>query len=239
MKNSSSKATRINNILYLLISLPLWLSCGESPNRPDNLQKDNSKIIEMRPHLKRSLVVTPLGSTSPIYIQWAAKALNETYKMPVIVENSIPNRPDHHYTQEGKENKVNASKILNEFKSTKVIPVFITEADIAIDKKLKNGKQLIAYGIIGLGKQPIVLTRMSNSCAIVSTYRIKKIKSIETTRVRLQKAVVHEVGHNLSLPHCNNQRCVMVDAKGKVSNIDNAKKSFCKNCTNTIKEYLK
>lgn len=152
MKNSSSKATRINNILYLLISLPLWLSCGESPNRPDNLQKDNSKIIEKRPHLKRSLVVTPLGSTSPIYIQWAAKALNETYKMPVIVENSIPNRPDHHYTQEGKENKVNASKILNEFKSTKVIPVFITEADIAIDKKLKNGKQLIAYGIIGLGK---------------------------------------------------------------------------------------
>ena len=238
MKNSFYKIYGISIILCLLIILPYKISRGENPNKFDNFQKDNFKILKNHPHLKRPLVVTPLGSVSPLYVQWVTKSLNETYKMPVKVEKSLPIRPYHYYTQEGKKNRINASKILKEFKSTKDIPVFITETDIAIDKKLKNGKQIIGYGIIGLGLQPEDLMRIRNSCIIVSTYRIKNTKSIETTQNRLQKAVIHEVGHNLSLPHCNNQKCVMVDAKGKVSTIDNAKKSFCKNCANTIKEYL-
>lgn len=80
---------------------------------------------------------------------------------------------------------------------------------------------------------------MSSTCIIISTYRIKN-KSLEVFQNRIKKVTIHEVGHNLTLRHCKKQiNCVMIDAQGKVSTIDNAQYKFCQNCAHLIEPYLK
>ncbi|MFM8316862.1 MAG: hypothetical protein ACKOAV_00625 [Bacteroidota bacterium] len=59
-------------------------------------------------------------------------------------------------------------------------------------------------------------------------------------RKRLQKVIVHEVGHSLSLPHCQHHNtCIMVDVGKPKSSIDRIKTTFCAKCRKQIEPYLK
>jgi archaemetzincin len=51
---------------------------------------------------------------------------------------------------------------------------------------------------------------------------------------RLIKVSIHETGHSLGVPHCKNTKCVMTDAKGKGSTVDNATIWMCEECKSKI-----
>ena len=52
---------------------------------------------------------------------------------------------------------------------------------------------------------------------------------------RLQKVVIHEVGHNLGLPHCKvDSRCVMRDAAEKIQTIDEVDAALCEACKSSL-----
>ena len=219
----------------LLTTAYMIMACQE-------LKDPNTYIIKGKLVEDRTLVITPLGRVNPLYIQWTREALEKTYKMPIQVEKSLPLKPEYYYPPTTRRNKLNADQILKIFKSSNEIPVLITESDIG-HKRIINNDTIDDYGIIGIGKlgkrRQNSLTKDNELALIISTFRIKNTTN-DNFRKRLYKVTIHEIGHNLSLPHCKYQsNCVMVDARGKATTIDKANEAFCQQCRNIIKPYLR
>ena len=72
----------------------------------------------------------------------------------------------------------------------------------------------------------------------IKNYRIAgltfKGKQISVITLRLnnkntKKVILHEFAHGLGLPHCTHKNCIMNDARGKLSNLDNCN-SFKESC---------
>ena len=85
------------------------------------------------------------------------------------------------------------------------------------------------WGIFGLGYRP------GPSC-VVSTFRIfsaGKAKNIK----RLQKVCLHELGHNLGIPHCPDADCFMRDANETIKTIDFVEVNLCVNCQARIHKF--
>jgi archaemetzincin len=78
------------------------------------------------------------------------------------------------------------------------------------------------WGIFGMA-------RLNKKPCVVSTHRMGK-----NHKDRLIKVSIHETGHSLGIPHCKNTKCVMTDAKGKGSTVDNAFLWMCDNCKSKI-----
>jgi len=69
--------------------------------------------------------------------------------------------------------------------------------------------------------------------AIVSTHRLKNSghgsSDIKKLIDRTSKVIVHEIGHLLSLKHCNNCKCVMSFSENE-HQLDNKNIMYCKKC---------
>ncbi len=98
---------------------------------------------------------------------------------------------------------------------TKIIG--LTAADISTTK----GK-VADWGVLGLG------TLDGKSC-VISSFRTVRGVSPATSRERLAKTAVHELGHNYDLGHCPNLGCLMEDARGKVATVD-GERDLCGEC---------
>jgi archaemetzincin len=82
------------------------------------------------------------------------------------------------------------------------------------------------WGVFGLGSCP-------GPTCVVSIYRLRKKKNYID---RLRKICVHELGHNLGLPHCDvGPKCVMRDANENIKNIDKEELDLCQNCWKLLK----
>lgn len=109
--------------------------------------------------------------------------------------------------------------------------VGLTNLDISTTKKDKSGNikkpehTYYDWGIFGLGYRP------GSSC-VISTYRLKsnKNKFVE----RLKKVTMHELGHNLGLPHCPNKHCFMQDAAETIKTIDGVELNLCEECRDQL-----
>lgn len=108
----------------------------------------------------------------------------------------------------------------------------LTHSDISFTKTNTFGAvkspawKYADFGIMGLGKCP-------GPVCVVSDFRLKhKDKSVQNQR--LAKVAIHELGHNLGLPHCPDKKCVMTDAVERVSTIDNARAELCNDCKKKI-----
>lgn len=96
------------------------------------------------------------------------------------------------------------------------------------DISTSNGK-IADWGVFGLGLCP------GNVC-VISSYRLQKASNTAAQlKQRLIKVVLHEIGHNLGLPHCtSNIKCLMTDAGGTINQVDKEKKWLCENCKSIL-----
>ncbi|HCQ13540.1 matrixin family metalloprotease [Flavobacterium sp.] len=109
----------------------------------------------------------------------------------------------------------------------------LTTKDVSVTKKEKDGTikkpewKYNDFGVMGLAYCP-------GKSSIISNFRLKnKDKKLELERFK--KVVIHEFGHNLGLPHCENTHCVMTSAAEKISTIDTEKMELCSKCKTQLK----
>ena len=87
--------------------------------------------------------------------------------------------------------------------------VGLTAADISTTKGRHRD-----WGVFGLA-------HLGGPAAVVSTFRLKRTARDQAhVRFRVVSTAVHEAGHTLGLPHCEEPRCVMQDAQGSIANTD-------------------
>lgn len=112
--------------------------------------------------------------------------------------------------------RIDADKILKKYRSEKRI-VLLTNKDICVNE----------YGIFGYGYKP-------GNTSIVSTFRISKNKKL--LKDRIEKILLHEIGHNFGLNHCEsfNNFCFMNSAKHSIKTIDKERIFLCENCLSKL-----
>jgi archaemetzincin len=204
--------------LLLLYSVFLLLSCHEV-----SLKK---KTIAIQPYgkVKQSIIDTLQHTIETVY----------NFETVLILENK--KLPESAFIRV-KSPRYRADSIISILKRKKPDSIDyligITSKDISTTKRDNNGKVLkpefkyLDWGVFGLGYRP------GPSC-IVSTHRIKssnKTKFID----RMKKVCMHEIGHNLGLPHCEvGEKCVMRDAAETIKTIDNVNLELCQNCKSLL-----
>jgi archaemetzincin len=75
---------------------------------------------------------------------------------------------------------------------------------------------------------------------VISTFRLKrKAKSQQHFLERMNKVVIHELGHTFGFDHCPVAACVMADAQGTIKTVDEGKETFCGLCRPKLDVILK
>lgn len=197
----------------LFLTLLAFVSCGAS------YHKQHTTVI----------AIQPIGSINLSEVNAVKAGLDSIYGMQVIVLPTL--KPPASAFINIKTPRYRADKLIAWLKQQ--LPdsadyiIGLTALDISTTKTDDWGRTLEPksryedFGIFGLGYCP------GKSC-IVSTFRLGNKPDL--MRSRLAKIAVHEVGHNLGLPHCKTRNCVMADAVERISTIDEEGLSLCKQC---------
>ena len=89
---------------------------------------------------------------------------------------------------------------------------------------IKKASSLPYYdeNLFGFSYQP------GNTC-IVSDLKFRTTNSFYFNR-RLKNVAIHEIGHNLGLQHCANDKCIMSKNNGDIITLDNCSNDYCSAC---------
>jgi archaemetzincin len=114
-------------------------------------------------------------------------------------------------------NRYRADKILNwlsnSYPGDRIIA--ITSYDIST-----TSGDIYDWGIFGLGS-------LHNNVSITSVYRLRG----NNIQDRLDKIVLHEIGHSYGLPHCtSNEQCIMKAGDHTIHAVDKEIKTLCSIC---------
>lgn len=198
-------------IWYLLFAVvSLMIGCDNNITHSEKIEKGNSTIH-----------IVPLGNVDINLLNFVKNWINNFYQIDCVIENE---KPLTTVILAASETRYEASKILKKYNSNQNTLLLI-EKDIAYNNVNRGVSE---WGIFGLGYRP------GKTC-VISTFRLKKSVNDIKFKERLQKVCLHEVGHNLGLPHCNNDSlCLMNDANGTIAQVDKEKIFFCISCKKQI-----
>lgn len=169
-----------------------------------------------KPNPQSVIYIQPLGEVSPEYLTFLQQSVHRFYGYQCVVKPAVPLTPD---LLAASQTRYEASKILQQFNSPQNL-LLITTKDIAHRKSDTQPE----YGIFGLGYRP-------GTTCVVSTFRLHRKVSQAKCLERLEKVALHEIGHNLGLPHCSHDKhCMMQAAQGTIKQVDLEKVWFCGAC---------
>jgi archaemetzincin len=215
---------------YILLSIIVFSSC----NTVSSGRNDHGILGSFVSEKTRRIAIQPIGTIPNIQIEKVKKAIDSIYKYQVVVLKSIQ-LPESCFTNV-KVPRYRADKLLEYLISIKSDSidniVGLTNKDISTTKKDEKGNvkeprsRYEDWGVFGLGYMP-------GSSTIISTFRITD-EDRKLTQERLNKVVVHELGHNFGLPHCPETKCVMADAVESIKTVDKGELTLCKKCKDLL-----
>lgn len=179
---------------------------------------------------KKYIGIQPLGVYDKQRIASIQTELSNFYKTPVIILPAVKIPKTFLNQQKGERYCADSILLmLKQFRNDSIVEVIgLLHKDIYTTKKDKQGnieKPVAKYGmwgIAGLGYLP------GDEC-VISDARLKT-KDSALFKHRLKTVIIHEVGHNLGLPHCKVKRCIMSDTNEKIATIDNYRGDYCDAC---------
>lgn len=220
-----------------LLALPTAFGgCRTRPRSSRHAQQTATPLRSPAPELP-TVYVQPLESTAaqplgarPVrdeVVEHVVAAIRDMFnvKLELLPVRSLP---DAAYYKP--RNRYRADRLLDALED--MLPkarqriLGITEVDISTTKG-----EYQDWGIFGLGRRP-------GHVCVVSTWRLRSKTSQATFHSRIRSVAVHELGHTLGLRHCPTIRCIMEDAKGRVSTVDRAT-GLCSECRRKLKGVLR
>ena len=152
-------------------------------------------------------------------VEYVRGVLAKFYDMSIVVLPRVEMPSDAYYHPRNRYRAEILLAYLKEHRPTDSFRIVgLTDQDIST----VNGA-VPDWGVIGLAM-------LGGPSCIVSSARCGRAESGATRRrVRLGKAAVHEVGHNLGLSHCATPGCLMNDANGRARTID-GEYDLCSRC---------
>jgi archaemetzincin len=177
-----------------------------------------TSFVNLKP---KTIYIQPLGDVNQEYINYIKKSVENFYSYDCVVRSKLNLTKD---ILAGSKARYEAGKILKKYNSKENV-LLITEKDIAH----KKSDEFPEWGIFGKGYRP-------GTTCVISTFRLKKHVNKAKFLDRLNKVTLHEIGHNLGLEHCTNDKnCMMTSANETVTQVDREKIWFCSKCWNQIR----
>jgi archaemetzincin len=206
---------KVTIVISLVISI--FLSCEKRLSIP--FENTPNKIIALQ----------PFGNYDTGQLEFIRNEISTFFKAKVIILNSINIPESYHGFNKEQYSADSLILLLSKFTNDTIAEVVgITHREIFTLQKykphLKHLPQVLYLEncIFGLGYIP------GNSC-VISDYRLMS-KDQELYNNRLRKVIIHEIGHNLGLPHCSVDSCSMSESNGNIFTLDKCKGNYCKKC---------
>jgi len=202
----------------------------DDPIKLEQVRRELGAALERtsRSSLRESFAIQPLGDVDRPLVELARSAVSEAFGLRADIWPARP-LPESAFYAPGK--RYRAEKLLTYLDglrsqgSPKVVG--LTSVDISTSKGRYDD-----WGIFGMAD-------LGGSSCIISAFRLGRDgASADLIAARLVKAVTHEVGHVLGLPHCPAPGCIMQDARGKIATIDRSNGAFCLDCQKRLARRL-
>ncbi|THU39677.1 matrixin family metalloprotease [Niastella caeni] len=202
-----------NRIIILLLTTTLLTYCS-NPARPAK---------------KRIIALQSIGHYDQQQLQFIRKELQQFFKTPIFIlkETGMPAS----FINMSKGERYSADSIIKWLAHTAPDSISqvvgFTHKDIFTTRRenghIKEPESTYAvWGIFGQGYMP------GRSC-VVSDHRLQTSDN-KRFKHRLRTVVIHEIGHNMGLPHCPSKNCIMSDANERIQTVDNSADDYCKGC---------
>ncbi len=197
--NTTAKPSYMRYFL-LLISLILAL-IGCVNNHPVKQDKPKTKALH--------IALLPLSSADTTTVELLQQELHHYFncRVDILPAQSIPVA----YSNREKGERYSADSLLHfisRYKTDSITNVLgITGKDIFTTMREHDGTikqpayKYAVWGIFGYGAQP-------GAACVLSTYRLHHADTAIYRR-RIKSVAIHELGHNMGLPHCNTLHCIM------------------------------
>lgn len=202
-------------IILSFISLFFLITCRQSPS----LYSKNNKQ-------KQIIAFQPLDNYDESMLTDLAFDIRDFYNRQTIILKPVK-IPGHFYdTIIHQYSADSIITFLSAFRNDTITEVIGFTHSAIFTIKRSGSIPYYDENIFGLGHQPGNVCVVSDS-RFCSTYR-------SMCYSRLRKVTLHEVGHNLGLSHCKNEKCIMSEKNGNTITLDNNGNDYCQKCKNIL-----
>lgn len=184
--------------------------------------------------LSKGIAIQPIAFADPSRLAFVQHEISSFYHCPVHVLPGVAMPPA--FLDLTKGERYSADSILHWLShrrdDTVAILLGLTGKDIYVANKDTYGRikepvsKYAFWGILGLGYTP-------GKACVISDARFRSTDDDKYNH-RLRTIVIHEVGHNLGLPHCKSPHCIMNDANEQISTVDRSWTDLCTACRKTV-----
>ena len=201
--------------VLFFISLGLLVACTPSPYL--SLNSTTQKQI---------IALQPLDNYDELMLTDLAFAIRDFYNRQTIILKPIK-IPEHFYDTIIHQYSADSLIMFLSALRNDTIAEVIGFTHLSIFTIKKNG--LTPYydeNIFGLGHQP------GNVCVVSDSKFYSTSRSL--CYQRLRKVTIHEIGHNLGLSHCPDEKCIMSEKNGNTITLDKNGDDYCQKCRNIL-----